>query len=293
MNAFEEYLSETAGSGHTVQAYARDADEFAAFLAGRPVSVHLLREWVRSLDRLPHGRNRPQTVSRKLSGVRRWLGWRRVELDDADAAAVLDCLRDFKVSPAVRQRDREEVRPVEPADFERVLPHLRREARSLAEFLWQSGARISEALGDSLADIPPLTIEDGRRLARDGWVRQDAKGGRRRILILAPAGRKALENGGCLASGAFDETRPGATGGPLWTISRSAFNRNLHLAADAAGVPRFGAHGLRHGFKARLRRSGVEGETIRRLLGHSPANVTEGYGREGVEELLAAVGRLA
>jgi integrase len=58
-----------------------------------------------------------------------------------------------------------------------------------------------------------------------------------------------------------------------------SYRRAIERACDAAGVPRFSPHQLRHLAAHRIRaKHGIDG--ARAMLGHSLASVTERYSRE-------------
>lgn len=277
LTEFESHLRATCGSARTVIAYVADSREFIAFLAGRPASVGAVEEWIASLN---HGRRKAQTVARKLAGVRRFLGHAARHGDEA-AAKTLVVLRDYKVTPAVRQADVEQVRAITRGEFLGLRKRADARMRALLDTVWWTGARISEVVGDDISGIPALTVADALLLVRQGFVQAVGKGGRIRTLVSPPGGREALR------LYVEEEARRAGSSRPLFEITAQGVNSSLHRLGFSGGI-----HSFRHAYRARLRRGGVGEDIARALLGHGPKNVTAGYGQPTVEELLAAVERL-
>ena len=150
--------------------------------------------------------------------------------------------------------------------------------RALLEFLYGTGARISEAVG--------LDEDD---LDLDGAVAHlHGKGGKQRLV---PIGSKASE----ALSAYLVRARPGlvvdaqravflnARGGRLsrqsaWTI--------LRTAAERAGVPaEVSPHTLRHSFATHLLDGGADVRVVQELLGHASVTTTQVYTKVTVDHL--------
>ncbi len=271
---FEAHLRSTRGSLHTVNRYVRDAEEFLAFLGDRPVSVAAVEGWAAALN---HGRLRPQTIRRRLAGVRALLGWMGAHGDTA-ARETLVVLRDYRVAPPTRQADVRQIQPATEEDYQRARQSASPEGRALADLLWWTGCRISEVVGDAVAGIPALTATDGQALVQEGHVSTIGKGKKRRILVLPTRGRELLQP--------YVETRA-AGAGALFPMSYVGAWRLL----KSIGVPP--PHAWRHAYRARLRKAGVHDQVAKALLGHGPHDVTESYGRVGLDEMLDAAERTA
>lgn len=272
LEKFEEHLRATCGSERTVMAYVADSRAFVRFLDGRPPDIDAVEAWVSGLN---HGTNRPQTIQRKMAAVRRFLGY-AARFGDGAAASSLLILRDYKVSPAVRQADVRQVRAVTREEFAALRTKADARMRALLAAAWWTGARVSEILGDPLTHIPPLTIADGLRLVRAGHTVTRGKGGKIRVLVLPTSGREDMR--------AYVEVRQADV---LFDITPQGLNAWLHRAGFPGGL-----HAFRHSFRSRLRQAGVSPEMQARLMGHGPRSVTEGYGPAEVAELLEAVERL-
>ncbi|WP_442914317.1 site-specific tyrosine recombinase XerD [Kribbella sp. NBC_01245] len=151
---------------------------------------------------------------------------------------------------------------------------------ALLEFLYGTGARISEAVG---LDVDDIDIEAGAVLLR-------GKGGKERVV---PVGSYALE-----ALSAYKvRARPelvsrgrgshalflNARGGRLsrqsaWTVLRRA-------AAKAGIAKEISPHTLRHSFATHLLDGGADVRVVQELLGHASVTTTQVYTLVTVDKL--------
>ncbi|MER7168747.1 site-specific tyrosine recombinase XerD [Micromonospora sp. NPDC000207] len=156
--------------------------------------------------------------------------------------------------------------------------------RALLEFLYGTGARISEAVGAAVDDL----------CAEEATVLLRGKGGRTRLV---PVGGYALDavrawlvrgRPGLVAAGrGTPAVFVNARGGPLtrqgaWTI--------LRRAAARAGLPVDGAdavspHTLRHSYATHLLDGGADVRVVQELLGHASVTTTQVYTLVTVERL--------
>jgi integrase/recombinase XerD len=157
--------------------------------------------------------------------------------------------------------------------------------KALLEFLYGTGARISEAVGAAVDDLD---------LGDESSVTLHGKGGRTRIVPVGRYARAALDAylvrarpalavGGRGAPAIFLNAR----GGPLsrqsaWTI--------LHRAASAAGLPTDGPHAvsphtLRHSYATHLLDGGADVRVVQELLGHASVTTTQVYTLVTVDRL--------
>jgi integrase/recombinase XerD len=156
---------------------------------------------------------------------------------------------------------------------------------ALLEFLYGTGARISEAVGLAIDDLD---------FAADPAVTLRGKGGRTRLIPLGRYARVALE--AYLVQGRPELVAKGrgtpavflnARGGPLsrqsaWTI--------LHRAAATAGLPVEGPHAvsphtLRHSYATHLLDGGADVRVVQELLGHASVTTTQVYTLVTVDRL--------
>ena len=157
--------------------------------------------------------------------------------------------------------------------------------KALLEFLYGTGARISEAVG---ADVDDLD------LGGDAAAVLHGKGGRARVVPVGGYAKAALEAYLVRARPALAAKGRGtpavflnARGGRLsrqsaWTI--------LHRAAIAAGLPVDGPravspHTLRHCYATHLLDGGADVRVLQELLGHASVSTTQVYTLVTVDRL--------
>ncbi len=152
--------------------------------------------------------------------------------------------------------------------------HGRRE-RVLLQFLYSTGARVSEAAGLVVAD---LQLAD--RAARHAVVTLRGKGGRTRLCPLLHGAAEALA---ALVQGKapHDKVFLNCRGRPF---TRSGIRQLVRRCAEKAArqVPSMAAkritpHTLRHSAATHLLRAGVDLNTIRAWLGHARLQTTTAY----------------
>jgi integrase/recombinase XerD len=259
----EEGLAE-----RTVESYARDLTQFAAFLEERGRSLpDATAEDVRTY--LAGGQWRPSTRARKAAAMRSFYR-RRLILDLAvsDPTRALASPRLESTLPrtlSVEQVERLLARP-------KSTPGGLRD-RALLETLYGAGLRASEALSLRLQDVD-LEI---------GFVRTIGKGDKERIV---PLGRMAME-----AIRAYNERGRPFLGGPGTLKSPELFLNNrgrrlsrqgLHAVikryAREAGLPDdVSAHTLRHSFATHLLEGGADLRAVQEMLGHADLSTTQIY----------------
>lgn len=162
--------------------------------------------------------------------------------------------------------------------------------RALLEFLYGTGARISEAVGAAVDDLD-LGSTDG---ADDAGVLLHGKGGRSRLVPLGGYARAALQAYLVRARPALAAAGRGtpkvflnARGGPL---SRQSAWSILRRAAERAGLPVDGAHAvsphtLRHCYATHLLDGGADVRVVQELLGHASVTTTQIYTLVTVQRL--------
>ncbi|GAB1641559.1 site-specific tyrosine recombinase XerD [Krasilnikovia sp. MM14-A1259] len=157
--------------------------------------------------------------------------------------------------------------------------------RALLEFLYGTGARISEAVG---ADVDDLHRGDPSAAVLHG------KGGRTRLVPVGRYARAALD--AYLVRGRPTLVAAGrgtpkvflnARGGPL---SRQSAWSILRRAAQRAGLDTDGPHGvsphtLRHSYATHLLDGGADVRVVQELLGHASVTTTQVYTLVTVDRL--------
>lgn len=151
--------------------------------------------------------------------------------------------------------------------------------RALLEFLYGSGARISEAVG---LDIDDLDLEEG-------VVRVSGKGGKVRVLPIGGYACRAVEAYLVRARSGLARSGRGtpalflnARGGRL---SRQGAWMALRAAAERAKLPAVSPHTLRHSFATHLLDGGADVRVVQELLGHASVTTTQVYTLVTVQRL--------
>jgi integrase/recombinase XerD len=162
--------------------------------------------------------------------------------------------------------------PADPSGAAGVDPRLLRD-RALLEFLYGTGARISEATG---LDIDELALDD------DPLVRLVGKGSKHRVVPVGSYAVRALEAYLVRARPTLAATSLrgspavflNARGGRL---TRQGAWGVLHAAAGRAGLPEVSPHTLRHSFATHLLDGGADIRVVQELLGHASVTTTQVY----------------
>ena len=153
-------------------------------------------------------------------------------------------------------------------------PRLLRD-RALLEFLYGTGARISEATG---LDVDELQL-DG-----DPMVRLAGKGGKQRVVPVGSYAVRALQ-------GYLVRARPAlAAGSRRASVSPAVFLNArggrltrqgawgvLHAAAERARLADVSPHTMRHSFATHLLDGGADIRVVQELLGHASVATTQVY----------------
>ena len=149
--------------------------------------------------------------------------------------------------------------------------------RALLEFLYSTGARISEAVGLDVDDISLAEPEAGPAI-----VRLFGKGSKERLVPLGSYGARALDaylvRGRPLLAAKGKGTPAlflNARGG---RISRQSAWTILKAAAEKANITRdVSPHTLRHSFATHLLEGGADVRVVQELLGHASVTTTQVY----------------
>ena len=145
--------------------------------------------------------------------------------------------------------------------------------RALLEFLYGTGARISEATG---LDVDEL------QLAAEPAVRLVGKGGKHRVVPVGSYAVRALEaylvRARPVLAAASRRGSPAvflnARGGRL---TRQGAWGVLHAAAGRARLPDVSPHTLRHSFATHMLDGGADIRVVQELLGHASVTTTQVY----------------
>lgn len=287
-----QYLVVERGlAANTVQSYERDLRRYARFLGERGrtdlagvtgLDVAEFRGALRTGDE-EHPPLAVSSAGRAVVAVRGLHGFAlREGLAAQDPAREVAPPAPAKRLPKAIPLDAVE-RVIEAAgSTEDLDPRVLRD-RALLEFLYGTGARISEATG--------LDVDDLDHLARDPAVLLTGKGGKQRYVPVGRYAVKALDaylvrGRPALAAGASRRHSPAvflnARGGRLtrqgaWGILREAGLRS--------GNPGVSPHTLRHSFATHLLDGGADIRVVQELLGHASVATTQVYTLVTVDKL--------
>ena len=146
--------------------------------------------------------------------------------------------------------------------------------RALLEFLYGTGARISEVTG---LDVDELHLD------ADPVVRLAGKGGKQRVVPVGSYAVRALQAYLVRARPALAASRRisvspavflNARGGRL---TRQGAWGVLHAAAERARLPDVSPHTLRHSFATHMLDGGADIRVVQELLGHASVATTQVY----------------
>lgn len=274
--AFLVFLEAQKGySPATLAAYASDLEQFASYLAGRGLSLDapeaIARDAVRGfVAELHRARTAKVSMGRKLSTLRGFFKYLQQKKRIAtDPTAGVKNPKVERRQPRALNAD-EAVALVSPAAT--VADGSIEACRdlALAELLYGSGLRVSEALGLDLDDVD----------LSQGIARVLGKGGKERLAPLSDASRERLRD----YQRRRGELAPALTEKALFLGSRGArlgrrqAARIIEALGKEAGLARHAhPHMLRHSFATHLLESGADLRSVQELLGHARLTTTTRY----------------
>lgn len=286
--AVEEYLSwlsaERGRSPNTLAAYRRDLDAYCRWLASRhhdPIGVD-----ARTLDVFVGERRASgaaaSSVARQLAAIRNFHRFLVAEGQRGDdPTADVEGVRVPAGLP--KALSEEEVQSLIDAVHGDGAVALR--DRALLEFLYATGARVSEACGLSLGD---LDLEDG-------LVRVYGKGSKERLVPVGSMARTAL--GRWLDEGRADlEPARWRRRGDADAVFLDKRGGRLSRQAAWAAIVRHGhkvglddrlsPHVLRHSCATHMLDHGADLRIVQEMLGHASISTTQVYTRVSQERLV-------
>ena len=255
--------------------------------AGAPEKETPTAEGAPSLP-LPLG---PNSIARTMAAVRgAHAFWVSALIVPTDPAAPVTPPKNVKRLP----------KAVSVEDIQRLLAVPDRETatglrnRAMLEFLYATGARVSEMLNADIDDVHfegTLTDEDGNQITLPGYVRLFGKGNKERLVPIGSYAQKAIQDylvrarpslvtHGKGTAALFVNGRGGRLGRQgAWLI--------LKEAAEAAGLSSdFSPHSMRHSFATHLLQGGADIRVVQELLGHASIATTQVYTKVTPEGLM-------
>lgn len=284
----EEFLSwllaERGRAANTLRAYGKDLDEYEMWLARHHLDiVTAMPADIETYARFLHEKElAPATVARKMTAVRSLHRFQFVEkLRSEDPAADFEGTRVPSGIP----------KPLSEDDVTRLIASVTGDDpialrdRALLEFLYASGARISEVCGLNIGDID----------MDSGLVRLYGKGSKERIVPLGTLAMRALDiwlqHGRTELEPSMWESR--SDGIAVFLDKRG---RRLKRQAAWAVVARQGAkvgltqrlspHVLRHSCATHMLDHGADLRIVQEMLGHASISTTQVYTKVSQELLL-------
>ena len=233
----------------------------------------------------------PNSIARTMAAVRgAHAFWVSALIVPTDPAAPVTPPKNVKRLP----------KAVSVEDIQRLLAVPDRETatglrnRAILEFLYATGARVSEMLNADIDDVHfegTLTDEDGNQITLPGYVRLFGKGNKERLVPIGSYAQKAIQDylvrarpslvaHGKGTAALFVNGRGGRLGRQgVWLI--------LKEAAEAAGLSSdFSPHSMRHSFATHLLQGGADIRVVQELLGHASIATTQVYTKVTPEGLM-------
>lgn len=283
---------ERNASPHTVRAYQRELENFAAFLSDRyspklalvRIEHHQIRAYLAEL--YARGLSKA-SVARALAAIRSWFKWlARQGLVEQSPAALVATPKLPKHLPRVPSIE----------DMNRVVESSADEAaawperdRVIFELLYGCGIRNAELVGIDLADI---------HWANDAILVR-GKGRKERYVPLGDAAAQALRaylpirearlaDAGKLSPALLLNVRLRADG----RLTTRSVGRIVKRIALAHGLPAdVHPHTLRHAFGTHMLEEGADLRAIQELLGHERLSTTQRYTQLTVGQVAAVYDR--
>jgi integrase/recombinase XerD len=282
-----QYLTVERGlAANTIESYQRDLDRYAGRLAADGKSE--LNE-VREADisgflaalRTGDESHPPLAVSSAgravvaVRGLHAFAHFYGLVGDDA-AREVSPPAPPRRLPKAISVHEVERLLTMVPGDGPRALRD-----RALLEFLYGTGARISEVIGLDVSDL---------ELAADPVVLLDGKGGKQRVVPVGSYAVRTMEAYLVRARPALAEKAERASRGVFLNARGGRLTRQgawgiIQTAAERASLGHVSPHTLRHSFATHLLDGGADIRVVQELLGHASVTTTQVYTLVTVDKL--------
>jgi len=275
----DEYLVslrvERGLAANTIKAYQRDLGQYLEYLDGREPNRETVERYVSELTDAGLARS---TVARKIASLK---GLHRFVVTEGlrseDPTLLVDSPKLGSPFPKALTIE-EAIRLVESPDLSK---RVGRRDSALLEFLYGTGARVSEARG---LDLTHVDLDDKLALVT-------GKGAKQRMVPLGSQAVTALER---WLPDRLEIVKRDQKGDPLFTSLRgrrlsrqSIFNIVKARARDIGlDVGRVSPHVLRHSAATHMVEGGADLRTVQELLGHATISTTQVYTRVSSAHLL-------
>lgn len=268
----DEYLVslrvERGLAANTIAAYERDLGQYAGFLEGREPTDELVAEFVKTL------RDRglaDSTISRKVAAIR---GLHRFLVQEGfrgtDPTSLIEGPR--RPDPFPKALTIEEIFALIDAPGQTDVAGRRDTA--ILEFLYATGARVSETVGLDLGELD----------LADKVVLVTGKGDKQRLV---PLGSHAVEAMSHWLADRLAMVRSNEPGNPVFLnlrgrrLSRQGAFNIVKKHAERAGIEpeKVSPHVLRHSAATHMVEAGADLRTVQEMLGHATISTTQVYTR--------------
>lgn len=280
--AFIDYLHDVRqASEHTLRAYDRELKKFLVWMAAEEPSLQTIEELTGVVLRsyvadLAEAGLAASSIARCIACLRSFGSF--LQLTDRcsnNPAALLRSPKLGRKLPHVLETtDINTLLEAPPANTEAGLRD-----RALLEFLYSTGARVSELVALDDADVDTF----------GGMVRLRGKGKKERM---APLGHHAVQAFEDYLSVRSAQHGRGATdrGSFLSLRGKRLADRDVRRILDKhltqTGLsPKTSPHTLRHSFATHLLQAGADIRSVQELLGHASLNTTQIYTHLSIEDL--------
>ncbi|MDB5472904.1 MAG: xerD [Devosia sp.] len=275
IGAFLEMISAERGAAkNTIDAYRRDLNDYAGYVAGRKLTLLSAdRETINAyLDQLRRDGLSASSSARRLSAIRQFHRFLCADtIRGDDPTRIIASPKSRRALPKV----------LSIAEVDQLLGAAEAEANAagdpaeravalrlyvLLELLYGTGMRVSE-----------LVSLRRQAVIRDrSFITVTGKGNKERVVPLNDRARDAIK--------AYLETlEPGPwlfpSAGAQGYLARQVFARELKALAGRAGISsaRVAPHVLRHAFASHLLAGGADLRVVQMLLGHADISTTQIY----------------
>lgn len=268
----EEFLAslrvESGLSENTVAAYRRDLGQYSLYLGGREPTPALVEGFMAEMRQRGLA---DSTHKRKLAAIR---GLHRFLVGEGlraiDPTLLVQAPR--RVEPFPKALDVDETIALIEAPGQ-ATPAARRDS-ALLEFLYATGARVSETVG---VDVTDLDLEERVTMVT-------GKGNRQRMV---PLGGHAIDAIADWLPDRLGLVKRSTPGDPLFLnlrggrISRQAVFDIVKKHASRVGIDphRVSPHVLRHSAATHMVEAGADLRTVQEILGHATISTTQVYTR--------------
>lgn len=259
----------------TVDAYRRDLRQYETFLDGEAATLQSVSRFVRSLSDAGLAAS---TIARKVAAVRGLHRFLVAEgIRDDDPTILLESPRRGRALPkALTVEDVERLMAAPDAG-----DPLGRRDRALLEFLYATGARVTEAVSLDQFD---LDLDSATALLT-------GKGSKQRVVPVGGHAVRALRD---YLPDRLTLRRSGQDSGAVFLnargnrLTRQGVFRIVRVQATRAGLDRASVspHVLRHSMATHMVEGGADLRTVQELLGHASITTTQVYTRVSPRHLL-------